>query len=304
MDFKEACHRLRITPTLLGWLTRYAAKGDQRKLREKSPGDFDMTEVDAFDAHLRTAWPSKNVPTGIETELLVEACGHCGLCGDPCEKLQMAHIRRKDVEVQYYFQHPSNLISLCGSCHDRYDDLKLKTVSLQVIEAAKERLVSRKMEAIDRDVERAKAVREAVEAAKVELMAKFSLVTGTAPDNHVLWTAGAGDLLTAATRGIFGSPRVVQGINLTSPLDALATLSDSVSSSSHVTRAVLDGYAQEATGKAAVSPSEWEMINFIGGSPCQMSGQRCPGCRTGTMNVDESDSGVECNVCHLVIPAG
>lgn len=262
MDFKEASHRLRITPTLLKWFTSYSPKGDGRKLQQKAPGDFDAAELDAFDASLRTAWPSRNLPTGIEAELLVEACGHCGLCGDPCEKLEMAHIYRKDVEVKFYFQHPANLIPLCGSCHNRYDDLKLKTVSFEVIQAAKERLIARKMEAIDRDVERAKAVRELVEATKAEVAAKLSLLTGAMPSNQTLWTTGAADLLMAATRGVFGVPRLVHGLNLTSTPKSLATLSDSIDSTGNVTQALLDGYVQEASGQAAVAPSEWDMIEY------------------------------------------
>jgi hypothetical protein len=42
---------------------------------------------------------------------------------------------------------------------------------------------------------------------------------------------------------------------------------------------------------------------FIPGSPCQMSGQPCPSCRTGTMDTSEEANGVQCNKCHLFIPA-
>lgn len=43
---------------------------------------------------------------------------------------------------------------------------------------------------------------------------------------------------------------------------------------------------------------------FIGGSPCQMSGQICPSCKIGTMvNSIENPDGVECNVCRLYIPS-
>jgi fido (protein-threonine AMPylation protein) len=44
-------------------------------------------------------------------------------------------------------------------------------------------------------------------------------------------------------------------------------------------------------------------VEFIGGSPCQMSGQRCPGCKEGVMDVDGSGTGVECSSCGLTIPA-
>lgn len=47
--------------------------------------------------------------------------------------------------------------------------------------------------------------------------------------------------------------------------------------------------------------SEIETEAFIGGSPCQMSGQRCPACKIGIMDVEKD--GVECNKCGLFIPA-
>ncbi|MEW9571253.1 HNH endonuclease [Rhodanobacter sp. Si-c] len=42
---------------------------------------------------------------------------------------------------------------------------------------------------------------------------------------------------------------------------------------------------------------------FVSGSPCQMSGQPCPGCDIGIMDIDESQCGVACNACGLFIPA-
>lgn len=42
---------------------------------------------------------------------------------------------------------------------------------------------------------------------------------------------------------------------------------------------------------------------FIAGSPCQMSGQACPRCRTGTMEVTGDGNGVECAQCGLYVPA-
>lgn len=42
--------------------------------------------------------------------------------------------------------------------------------------------------------------------------------------------------------------------------------------------------------------------DFIGGSACQMSGQRCPGCRRGTMNMAADGRGVECSECKLYLP--
>ena len=44
-------------------------------------------------------------------------------------------------------------------------------------------------------------------------------------------------------------------------------------------------------------------VEFIEGSPCQMAGQQCPACDEGVMDVDSSDSGVQCAKCGLFIPA-
>ncbi|MFT7688898.1 MAG: hypothetical protein ACI9FB_004263 [Candidatus Azotimanducaceae bacterium] len=44
-------------------------------------------------------------------------------------------------------------------------------------------------------------------------------------------------------------------------------------------------------------------VEFIAGSPCQMSGQNCPACKSGIMDIDPTGSGVECSTCGLSIPA-
>jgi fido (protein-threonine AMPylation protein) len=44
-------------------------------------------------------------------------------------------------------------------------------------------------------------------------------------------------------------------------------------------------------------------VEFIPGSPCQMSRQQCPGCREGHMNVNSDETGVVCPACGLFIPA-
>lgn len=44
-------------------------------------------------------------------------------------------------------------------------------------------------------------------------------------------------------------------------------------------------------------------VEFVPGSPCQMSGQKCPSCADGVMDVAANETGVECNKCGLFIPA-
>jgi fido (protein-threonine AMPylation protein) len=44
-------------------------------------------------------------------------------------------------------------------------------------------------------------------------------------------------------------------------------------------------------------------VEFVPDSPCQMSGQPCPSCGEGVMDVDVSQVGVLCSKCSLFIPA-
>ncbi|MEQ1661672.1 MAG: Fic family protein [Thiobacillus sp.] len=44
-------------------------------------------------------------------------------------------------------------------------------------------------------------------------------------------------------------------------------------------------------------------VEFVAGSPCQMSGQQCPACKEGVMDTDISGTGVKCSSCGLFIPA-
>jgi fido (protein-threonine AMPylation protein) len=44
-------------------------------------------------------------------------------------------------------------------------------------------------------------------------------------------------------------------------------------------------------------------VEFVPGSPCQMSGQRCPGCEEGVMDINAAQDGVCCNICGIDIPA-
>lgn len=40
---------------------------------------------------------------------------------------------------------------------------------------------------------------------------------------------------------------------------------------------------------------------FVSGSPCQMSGQKCPACKEGVMRVSNNEEGVECSNCGIFI---
>ncbi len=79
-------------------------------------------------------------------------------------------------------------------------------------------------------------------------------------------------------------------------------------------RVVLDDTAAYATALTAAhtgDPKPLERLiaqallgqEVVAGSPCQMSGQRCPGCKSGTLNVASGETGVSCEACGLFIPA-
>lgn len=157
LTYKEAAHRLRMTVSLLKWCERYAPKKDGQKLKFTG-GLVEEADLIAFDSHLKTAWPSRALPTGIRKELHLEAAGQCGVCGDPCEHFEEVHIDRLNKELKYYCQHPHDLILLCGGCHGRYD--RGSTITNAVVRKRKDILLSRLMEDVDRDMAVAKIARD------------------------------------------------------------------------------------------------------------------------------------------------
>lgn len=168
LTYKEAAHRLRMTIRVLKWFASYAPKGDSRKLQVAS-GFIEEQELASFEAHLRAAWATRYVPAGISNELLVEAAGMCGVCGDPCEHFAEAHVHRKGKELPHYCQHPHNLILLCASCHTRYD--LGSTITNDVVAKRKEILLSRLLEDVDRDMALAQIVRDGVAELQHRLVA-------------------------------------------------------------------------------------------------------------------------------------
>lgn len=44
-------------------------------------------------------------------------------------------------------------------------------------------------------------------------------------------------------------------------------------------------------------------VEFVSGSPCNMSNQQCPSCREGVMDVASGENGVTCSTCGFFIPA-
>ena len=161
VGFVEAAHIVRMTPRLLRWFTSYSPKNDGQKLPFKTHGKISLEDLHRFDTYLRDPWPSRSVPAGISQELRREACGKCGLCDAPVDTLHEAHIDRKGIEVEYYQQHPHNLMLLCPNCHTRYDQRTKGSITNDVVRSAKMRMVSRLLEGVDRDIALEKMIRNA-----------------------------------------------------------------------------------------------------------------------------------------------
>jgi len=243
MDYAEAAYHLQITVKLLSWFRSYSAKGDGRKLVVDDDGQIDDVEVQAFDAYLRGAWPSRNVPVGVTHELRREARGQCGCCAGPCSVLEEAHINRRGVEVEHYFQHPHNLILLCPTCHARYDSTTDKFINNEIIKHSKEVLLGRLMENVKTDIERARRVQTAAEELKAEWRAR----AGLSIDQR--WEAGAVEFFdqTVVASGlrqlpVAGAVRVQSAADLK---DGLAFLSGALAPTQPVTSSALDGYAEQ-----------------------------------------------------------
>lgn len=92
--------------------------------------------------------------------------------------------------------------------------------------------------------------------------------------------------------------------------DKLNTLVSMVSSQQRVpsnAKDVLIEYLQNTTLEIEhIKPIANALAHsqFHGGSPCQMSGQKCPACHIGIVDVTPGEEGVTCNNCGLFIPAG
>ncbi|RKH47911.1 zinc finger domain-containing protein [Corallococcus sicarius] len=126
----KAAALVKMSPQLLEWLTKYAAKsGHSRKLEcVKGPDGellFDAEALKSFSAYLAEPWPAEqgkrpNVPSGIEQEIQEEASFGCVICSRP--KGEFAHI---DPVHNSKNNHPHNLIYLCPNHHDEFDRQKL-----------------------------------------------------------------------------------------------------------------------------------------------------------------------------------
>lgn len=91
--------------------------------------------------------------------------------------------------------------------------------------------------------------------------------------------------------------------------DVAAAISDilpAVNKELHSTESYLsedEFIALQKLGLNIVAALEIQSSPFTSGSPCQMSGQKCPGCNEGIMDVDGNQEGVLCNKCGLYVPA-
>jgi DnaJ-class molecular chaperone len=125
----EAAATVGMSPTLLRWFTSHAPKsGDPRKLKiakeENGVVFFEEQELLSFNDWLRLPWPHKpgkrpNIPTGIRTEIEVEANGACAICNSNAETCEAAHLNPVS---KTKCNHPEELLNLCSNHHTQYDD--------------------------------------------------------------------------------------------------------------------------------------------------------------------------------------
>lgn len=238
LSLKEAAHRLRMTVKLLLWFKSYSPKGDGRKLRIVNES-VEQAELDSFNEYLLQPWPDRYPPAEIVREIARESRGLCGLCRSPWDLDEVAHIDRKDKEVAYYSQHPSNLISLCPNCHTRYD--RGDKLSNDQIKHAKQQRVAELMADVDRDMEMQRSIREyvAIEAPKF-LAATFS-------------SLGFASALTQHAQTVVTGSAAPPPSSTTAATAALSSLSGSIEMQSPITAKVLSKYAVAMTRSDAVS---------------------------------------------------
>lgn len=117
---------MRMSPELLRWFTAKPAKrGTSRTLPfEELDGEYfySRSQLLAFDEYLCEPWPHSPgrrppIPTGIRTEIKMEALAKCALCNHS-SRCEVAHI---DAVAKTHNNHPHNLIFLCPNHHSEYD---------------------------------------------------------------------------------------------------------------------------------------------------------------------------------------
>lgn len=165
----ESVQVLRMRTALIEKFTSHSPKGDGMKLEFSSSGTIEESDLIHFNQYLMSEWPSKRIPTYIENELKYEARDECGYCGNSLIT-ESAHIDRKGIELDYYCQHPHNLIELCPNCHSRYDNKEIKNT----------RIKEKKNELIDRLIREdlnklvvATTIRDEIEYIKSQTRAVF-----------------------------------------------------------------------------------------------------------------------------------
>lgn len=141
----DAAVRLQMSPELLDWFARYAAKhGDFRKLvcakDEFEVSAYDENDLREWDAYLWAPWPKtqRNPPDGIVREIMLEARGQCSFCSDAVVG-EYGHI---NAWGSSFCHHPHNLLYLCPTCHTRVD--RTKEIKVDVLKQRKKELLDRR----------------------------------------------------------------------------------------------------------------------------------------------------------------
>lgn len=260
----EAAHKVRMTVTLLEWASKNSLKRDGQKLIIDD-GYIDEAQLASFDSSLRTPWSNKNPGKEILREIEREARGRCGLCKDKTDAVEIAHIDRFGIELEYHCQHPHNLIRLCSTCHTRYD--VKQELENSTIRHAKQQLLAELMADVDVDVRLNSAIQQHLGAISTAVAAEVS--------RQVKLLSIARDLTQHIETLVTGSAAPVPR----SPAEAgqrLAAISGSISEQNPVTSHLLLKYT-EALADGSSPPRDLTIDALYRRSP-----DRCEQCDAQT----------------------
>jgi hypothetical protein len=299
LDYKQAAVKLGMTVILLKWFSRYSPKSDGRKLQVSDEGFIEEAELEAFDKHLWSEWPTRSVPAEISRELQREAQGTCPICNRGTDVPQEAHIDRKGKEIAHYAQHPHNLILLCRECHGRYDDLPGSTITNDVVRTAKKRVLSRLLEDVARDVATAHAVTKQIEETREAVRGVISRIGSTVqvPTNAALDE----DLLNRVAQAVLEAAGIHLDAEPVSTPEALSETLQQIGAAMTYTRpataGVLRSYAAHLDAAKEDLADEWDHVPVDErakcircGSPALISELECVRCSQTNWTLSDSES--------------
>jgi hypothetical protein len=269
VNYTQAAHQFRMTPSLLKWFTHRAPRRDGVKLVFDAQGTIDLANLLNFDMHLRADWGDRYVPEGIRSELEREACGVCVVC-EKNEPLEEAHIERRGKEAKFYFQHPHNLALLCANCHARYDKSD-PTLTFAVVRARKDLRQKRMLADVDMDI----AMATAVENLIAPMRSLFSV------QGLTFWNSAPGAVAAQQLAAVTGSVGTGAMRNDMAG-EWLTNLSSSLAMNHPITSAkvasLLDSPAEDADVWERIRDDEGPGMCLFGDEYALVESAICPNC--------------------------